>query len=121
MQLQSAMIFVKDLPRMAEFYGEVLGLRPVAGTRTESWAEFSAGAASVALHAIPPEIASQFEITSPPQPREEYPVKLIFSVTDLDAEQARLERLGVTLTRRPWGACDAVDPEGNIFQICQGM
>ena len=26
MQLQSAMIFVKDLPCMAEFYGEVLGL-----------------------------------------------------------------------------------------------
>lgn len=113
------MISVKDLTRMAEFYGTVLGLRPVAGTRTELWAEFGAGTPSLALHAIPPENASQFEITSPPRPREEYPIKLIFSVADLDAEQARFEELGVTMMRRPWGAYDAVDPEGNIFQISQ--
>ena len=112
------MIYVKDLSRMAAFYGEVLGLRPVAGSRSDSWAEFDAGAATLGLHAIPPEIASQFEITTPPQPREEYPVKLIFAVKDLDAEQARLEALGVTMTRRPWGSCDGMDPEGNIFQIC---
>lgn len=115
------MIYVNDLSRMAHFYGEVLGLEPVAGSRTDSWAEFNAGAATLGLHAIPPEIASQFEITSPPQLREEYPVKLIFAAQDIDAEQARLEALGVTMMRRPWDACDGVDPEGNIFQICQAV
>jgi len=49
-------------------------------------------------------------------------VKLIFEVTDVESERARLESLGIQVLRRPWQkpgeTCDAVDPEGNIFQIC---
>src|SRR5215469_16524594 len=74
------------------------------------------------LHAIPAEIAKNIEIASPPTPREEHPVKLIFEVKDVESECARLESLGIQLVRRPWHkpgeACDAVDPEGNVFQIC---
>jgi catechol 2,3-dioxygenase-like lactoylglutathione lyase family enzyme len=112
------MIFVKDLPRMTSFYGDILGLERLEETRTESWAEFEAGGGVIlALHRIPPPLADQIEIASTPRPREMNPVKLIFEVEDLESERRRLEHLGVTIIERPWGACDGIDPEGNIFQV----
>jgi extradiol dioxygenase family protein len=117
MRLSSAMVYVKDLPRMRAFYGEMLGVKPSNDTWTDSWTEFDAGGVLFALHAIPPEIASQIEITSPPRPRGQNPVKLIFEVDDVDAERTRLESLGITMVQRPWGAWDGIDPEGNVFGI----
>lgn len=117
MQLACAMLFVKDLERMCSFYGSLLGLKPIAETRTDGWAEFAVGPVRLGLHAIPKEIADTIEITSPPAVREETPIKLIFAVEDLNAEYVRLMALGMDLRRRPWGACDGVDPEGNVFQI----
>jgi catechol 2,3-dioxygenase-like lactoylglutathione lyase family enzyme len=117
MRLKCAMIFVKDLDRMAEFYGQTLGLKPRAETRTDAWVEFDAGNATLALHAIPPHLADRIEISSPPQVREKNPTKIVFAVEDVQSERARLEALGVTMVLRPWGTCDGVDPEGNVFQI----
>lgn len=114
MRLHQAMLFVKDFPGMTEFYANTLGLKPIPESRTETWIEFETG---LALHAIPPHIADQIEIKSPPGPREETPFKLIFEVDDLTMELKRLEALGVTLVHRPWGTVDAMDPEGNIFGI----
>jgi predicted enzyme related to lactoylglutathione lyase len=111
------MVYVKDLPRMRTFYSEMLGVKPQNDTWTDSWTEFDAGGVQFSLHAIPPEIASQIEITSPPRPRGQNPVKLIFEVDDVDAERARLEMLGATMVQRPWGAWDGIDPEGNVFGI----
>ena len=88
MRLQLAMIYVKDLPRMAGFYGDTLGLKLIEATRTESWVEFDAGGVVLALHAIPSHIADQIEITSPPLVREETPLKLVFAVTDMNLKTA---------------------------------
>ena len=115
MVLKRAMLFVKDLPSMARFYGDTLGLNPIPETRTDSWIEFETG---FALHAIPPHIADGIEILSPPRPRENHPIKLAFAVDDLASECERLEGLGVKTIQTRWGTCDAVDPEGNIFQLC---
>ena len=71
-----------------------------------------AGAAKIALGAIPAHIASEI-----PEAREETPLKLLFAVPDVAAEAARLKALGVTIFKRPWGGCDAMDPEGNIFGL----
>jgi extradiol dioxygenase family protein len=117
MRLSSALIYVKDLPRMRAFYSEMLGVKPSNDTWTDSWTEFDAGGVQFALHAIPAEIASQIEITSPPRARGQNPVKLIFEVDDVDAERGRLELLGITMVQRPWGAWDGIDPEGNVFGI----
>ncbi len=108
------MLYVKDLDRMRRFYGALLGQEPVAATASETWVEFESG---LSLHAIPPHIAEAIVIESPPAVREETPIKLIFPVADLEAVSAKLEALGAPVTRRPWGACDCVDPEGNVFQI----
>jgi predicted enzyme related to lactoylglutathione lyase len=121
MRLGCAMLYVKDFPKMREFYSEMLGSKPFNKEWTDSWAEFDAGGARFALHAIPAEIAQGIAIASPPQPRETVPVKLIFRVDDVAAERARLESLGVTMLTRSWQnpveSCDGIDPEGNIFQI----
>lgn len=117
MRLNRAMIYVKDLERMAAFYENTLGLKPVEETRLENWVEFEAGNTRFSLHAIPSQIAQQIEISSPPRPREKNPIKLSFEVDDAAAERARLESLGVTIVQRPWGAYDGIDPEGNVFGI----
>jgi catechol 2,3-dioxygenase-like lactoylglutathione lyase family enzyme len=111
------MIYAKDIEAMAAFYGGVLGLTPIDEARTESWVEFEAGPLRFALHAIPAHIAEQIEIASPPVPREDEPVKLSFEVDDLEVELSRLRSLDVTVLHRPWGGCDGVDPEGNVFGI----
>jgi predicted enzyme related to lactoylglutathione lyase len=122
MQLRSAILYVKDLERMKRFYGAMLGASPGNQEWTDVWATFKTGGACFSLHAIPAETARGIKIESPPVPREEHPVKLIFEVKDVEAERARLESLGIQTLRRPWQkpgeACDAVDPEGNVFQIC---
>jgi catechol 2,3-dioxygenase-like lactoylglutathione lyase family enzyme len=121
MRLQRAMFYVKNLDRMVSFYGDTLGLKVIEETRLGNFVEFDADGTRLALHAIPREIADQIEISSPPTPREKSPVKLTFEVEDADSELTRLQALGVTIIERPWGtrdgACEAVDPEGNIFQL----
>jgi predicted enzyme related to lactoylglutathione lyase len=121
MRLDCAMLYVKDLPRMKEFYGQMLRSQPVNAEWIETWAVFEAGGARFALHAIPEEHARHVEISSPPRARETSAVKLIFAVDDVPAERSRLEALGITMLQRPWqkanDACDGVDPEGNVFQI----
>jgi predicted enzyme related to lactoylglutathione lyase len=121
MQLGCAMIYVKDFPRMKEFYSEMLGSKPINQEWTDSWAEFDAGGARFALHAIPADIAQGIKISTPPVPRERDPIKLIFRVDDVRAERARLESLGITMLNRPWQnpaeSCEGIDPEGNIFRV----
>ena|SRR3974390_3516715 len=117
-----AILYVKDLERMKRFYGEVLGATPTNQDQTGVWASFETDGARFALHTIPVEIAKAIEIKSPPTPREQSPVKLVFEVKDVESHRARLEPLGAQMLRRTWQnpgeACDVVDPEGNIFQLC---
>ena len=116
------MLYVKDLERMKQFYGDMLGVQPASRNWSDVCATFDTGGARFALHAIPAEIAKHIDIASPPTPRENLPLKLIFEVKDVESERTRLESLGIEMLRRPWQqsgeACDGVDPEGNIFQLC---
>jgi catechol 2,3-dioxygenase-like lactoylglutathione lyase family enzyme len=119
LKMRRAMIFVKDLDRMRAFYSAMLGLHPVNAEWTDRFADFEAGGVRFALHAIPPEAASDIEIATPPSPRERSPVKLTFEVADVDQERSRLAALGATMLQRPWGGWEGVDPEGNIFGLCR--
>jgi len=121
-QLRSAMLYVRDLERMKRFYGDLLEVEPTNQNWTSIWSTFDAGGLRFALHAIPAEIAQDFEIADHAAPRENAPVKLIFEVKNVEGERERLESFGVRTIRRSWqkpgDACDAVDPEGNVFQLC---
>ena len=106
---------------MREFYQQVFGLPPVLEDGTDIWALFDVGGCRFALHAIPTQFGSNIDISSPPVARESSPVKLIFLVDNVPEERTRLEALGVVILQREWQKtaeeCDAVDPEGNLFQI----
>jgi predicted enzyme related to lactoylglutathione lyase len=121
MKLACSMLYVKDFPRMREFYGNMLRAQPVNTELTDTWALFDLGGSGFALHAIPAEDGGKTGLSSPPPKREQGPVKLIFAVEDLSAERARLEAMGITMLQRSWQesteSCDCVDPEGNILQI----
>ena len=119
MRFDGAMLFVKDLGRMTAFYQDVIGLKPVEATRLSDWVEFEADGARFSLHAIPRDIAEGIEISHPPAPRETGPCKVSFALDDLDAALARLSEQGLTLLLRPWGATEAVDPEGNVIGLRQ--
>ena len=111
------MLFVKDLVRMTAFYRDVLGLQPLEKTRLENWVEFEGDGVRFSLHAIPVAIATGIHIESPPRPHEQGGTKLTFTVQDVDATLNKIEQMGLPLLRRPWGATDAVDPEGNVFAL----
>jgi hypothetical protein len=84
----------------------------------DGWVVLQAGEASVALHAIPEQIAVGIEIADPPRKREEAAIKLVFEVDELEVAGARLVAHGASLSqRRSWDAYDVTDPEGNVFQI----
>lgn len=114
MQLHQAMIYAKDLSSMANFYTTILGLTPIESTRTDSWLEYTEG---LALHLIPPHIAEDIHISTPPAPREDSPIKLLFQSPDLPATLAHLESKNIPYTLRPWGTADLTDPEGNILSL----
>ena len=111
------MLFVKDLHRMTAFYRDVLGLQVVDETRLENWVEFKGGGARFSLHAISSAIAAEIRIESPPRPREQSPMKLTFTVEDVNVTLERIEQMGLPVLRRPWGGIEAVDPEGNVFGV----
>ena len=119
-QLSRAVLFVRDLPRMTAFYQDVLGLSPIDDGRTPDWVEFRTGAVTLGLHAIPADIAASCAPEIPARPRESNPLRLDLRVADVEHEKRRLAALGVTLLTRPWGTCDLVDPEGNVFGLRDG-
>jgi catechol 2,3-dioxygenase-like lactoylglutathione lyase family enzyme len=118
MDLSSTMIFAKDMQRMTAFYRDGIGLRLLEEKSQDGWAEFDAGAVVLALHAIPAAIAKDIELTSPPKMRDTTPIKLIFRTADVAQARAHLiEHGAVMFEPRSWGACDGMDPEGNVFRI----
>lgn len=117
-ELKSAMLFVKDLARMKKFYEEGLGFALIEADAREGYAPLQASGAVLALHQIPFGIAERIEVSSPACAREDSATKLVFQVADVDAARAHLLAHGaVMLDKKPWGACDGLDPEGNVFQI----
>ena len=118
LKLNAAMLFAKDMKRMTEFYHEAFGLPFVSAASRQDWVEFDAGGVVLTLHAIPPRVAKKIEITTPPRAREETPMKLVFEVENLEQARRHLAHHGATMFEpRGWGACDGLDPEGNVFQI----
>src|SRR5262245_57229336 len=50
MKLARIILFVKDVPGLAAFYRDVLGLRLQELSEDEQWAELDGGGCSIALH-----------------------------------------------------------------------
>ncbi|MEO8305683.1 MAG: VOC family protein [Betaproteobacteria bacterium] len=118
----AAVLYAKDLGRVAAFYEGLLGF--AARIREEEQVVLESSALELVVVRIPERIAATFEITDPPALREETAVKLVFFVESLAATRAAAPRLGGALnaSRKEWrfegfNVCDGHDPEGNVLQF----
>jgi predicted enzyme related to lactoylglutathione lyase len=118
-----AVLYAKDLSLVSRFYEHVLQVQALQSESDHVVLE--ASGIQLVIHAIPAHIASTFEITSPPKPREEAAIKLFFTVPSIERTRGEVAALGGVVHGQVWqgqgfSACDAMDPEGNIFQLRAG-
>lgn len=118
----SAVVFAKDVKRMARFYREVVDMVEVHGDRAH--VVLDGGHFQLVLHGIPKKIADSIEITTPPRVRDAMPIKVCLPVESIEAARARAALLGGEIggaekqwQARGFTACDGYDPEGNVFQV----
>jgi len=113
-------IYAKDLSRLSEFYASVLGL-----SRSHSEPDLvvlRSPDIQLTLHAIPDHIAASISISTPPQRREDAALKFFFTVPSIATASQVASALGGEFLPEQWQGqgfrvCNAVDPEGNIFQV----
>lgn len=113
-------VYAKDLVRLAEFYESLLGM-----TRRHSSAELvvlHSPDIQLTVHAIPGAIAESIVISVPPVKREGSAYKFFFTVPSLQAAGVSAAALGGEVLPEEWRGPgfrvrNAVDPEGNIFQL----
>ena len=121
-----AVLFGKDLLRLASFYESVTGL--VATHRELEVVVLESSCQQLVLHALPARIARTIAIASPPKLRTESAVKLVFAVSSLAHARASAALLGGGLKpaskefeARGFRACDGHDPEGNVVQFRENV
>jgi len=117
-----AVVFAKDLPRVAKFYEELLSMAVVHSEPDHVVLE--SAAFQLVIHAIPKRIAASIKIGTPPARRTETPIKLFFLVASIAEARAKAATLGGELNpesgvweARGFRACDGHDPEGNVLQL----
>jgi catechol 2,3-dioxygenase-like lactoylglutathione lyase family enzyme len=117
-----AVLYAKDVDRLASFYSTVLGLSEANRDHDHVVLE-SPGFQLVVLQ-IPHEIAKAIEITVPPARRATAAVKLVFFIPSLDDVRASVEACGGVMNPvdTEWSfqgftVCDGLDPEGNVIQF----
>ena len=119
-------MYAKNLPRLVEFYSAVACLD--VQSVQEGFAVLSGESSRLVIVRIPKHIAASIDISTPPERREDTPVKLVFSVEDIALVRNRAAERGgaIAAVEREWEfegtkVCDGHDPEGNVFQIRQAV
>ena len=117
-----AVLFAKDVGRLADFYASVLELSVVE--RGDYWVVLESSGFQLVVHGIPPDIASTIDIAVPPLRRASAAVKPVFFVRSLATVRAKAASRGGVMnsTDQEWSfqgttVCDGVDPEGNVIQF----
>ena len=118
----AAVLYAKNLDALVEFY-KTLGL-VVDEAQHGDYAVLTAPGVELSILQVPEAIASQIEIADPPQVRSNTPIKLVFFVASIDSTLRAAGRLGGQLVEgasrwqfRGHSVQDAVDPEGNRYQL----
>ena len=117
-----AVLYAKDMERVAAFYSEVVGLQRV--DRDEKHVVLESRGFQLVVLRIPSAIASTIEIAVPPVRRSEAAVKLVFFVPSIHEVRVSAGSAGGALNApdKEWSfdgytVCDGVDPEGNVIQL----
>ncbi len=114
------LFYAKHLDSLARFYRELLQLRVLASEPDHVIA--ANDDIQLVIHAIPPHIAADIAIATPPAPREEQAIKPFFTVAKLADARLLTQRLGGLVLGPTWDgpgfqAQSVCDPEGNIVQL----
>lgn len=119
-----AVVFAKDLERIAHFYGKLLSMSVARADPHHVVLETDAF--ELVIHAIPETIARSIDVANPPSLRDEAPIKLQFPAANIaEAREIAAASGGqVNPVQREWEfdgvrVCDGYDPEGNVFQLRQ--
>ncbi|MCO8162020.1 hypothetical protein NRB16_26210 [Pseudomonas sp. LJDD11] len=117
-----AVLFGKDLPRLARFYSQLANLSITLEENRLMVLE--SDSFQLVLHALPPAVAKKLVIDSPPKLRTDLPLKLVLPVASLALARQQASELGGGLNpldqqwqARNFSACDGFDPEGNVLQF----
>ena len=120
----SAVLFVKNLEQLSEFYRKTLALSVT--NQDSDHTILSTAGFDLVVHRIPDHIAKHIEIAQPPQRRAAAAIKLSFPVADIARVRSLAASFGGRLDPhdREWSdgqaiVCKGHDPEGYIFQVCQ--
>jgi predicted enzyme related to lactoylglutathione lyase len=113
-------LYAKDLHRLARFYAAVAELQQV--TDTPEMVVLASPDLQLIVHAIPPMIAATIEIATPPVRREDTALKFFLTVASLATARTTAAEHGGEVGHENWRGpgftvCNAVDPEGNVFQL----
>lgn len=113
-------VYAKNLQRLADFYQSVLSL----GRRhvTDEMIVLGSAAFQIVVHAMPAPWAETVHISAPPQQRNAAAFKFFYTVADLQRAAKLAVDLGGEVLPQEWRGSafivrNAVDPEGNIFQL----
>ncbi len=117
-----AIVYAKDIRRLAQFYAAVADLEIVH--EVADHAVLESETYELVVVAIPAAIAARIVIAVPPVRRENTALKLSFLVDSLaDARVAAKEAGGdLDPPAKEWDfqgmrVCDGCDPEGNMIQV----
>ncbi|GAB3346992.1 glyoxalase/bleomycin resistance/dioxygenase family protein [Marilutibacter aestuarii] len=113
-------IYAKDLANLAGFYEKLLGLVRVRSA--DELVILSSPELQIIVHAMPGHVAGETNISSPPAIRDGAAFKFFYTVPSLSEAHAVAESLGGQVLPEQWRGPgfivrNAVDPEGNIFQL----
>jgi len=117
-------VYAKEAERVAGFYEAVAGMARLH-TR-EDLIVLQSQDIQLLVHQIPADIGAEIVITSPPVRRENTALKFFFTVPDRAEARATAARLGGEVFSESWQgpgfvACNAMDPEGNVFQVRENL
>ena len=113
-------IYAKDLARLAQFYQSLLGM--TRAHETPDLVVLRSPELQITVNAMPAHVAAQVDISSPPEKRDNVAYKFFFTVPSLAAASQAASSLGGEVLPEQWRGpgfivSNAVDPEGNIFQV----
>lgn len=122
--MAGAVLFARDMDRLASFYAGALDFTEAA--RGDDHVVLRRDGFELTVHAIPPAFAGRGGQSSPSNRRVAAAIKPVFVVAELAALRMRIADLGGGLDspEREWSGqgariVDGGDPEGNVFQLRQ--
>ena len=117
-----AIVYAKDIRRLARFYAEVADLEVMHEVADHVVLESETH--ELVIVAIPAATAARIVISTPPARRENTAFKLSFAVASLADARAAAKAAGGDLNppEKEWDfqglrVCDGCDPEGNMIQL----